>query len=90
MLFATAEGLTFLSQKLLSDENNHTGFHEVFAEADRHEAQRLNLADLGIKSMGNDLKVKKIYRDSHDNIWFATENTVFSYPLKKLKRLVAK
>lgn len=91
ILFATAEGLTLLPQKLLSeDEAHHTGFHEVFAEANRPEARRIELSDLGFKSLDKNFRFKKIYADNQGNIWLASENTLFSCSLKKLSRLIEK
>lgn len=91
ILFATAEGLTLLPQKLLSEEGgHHTGFHEVFAEADRHEARRIELSDLGFKSLDKDFRFKKICLDNQGNIWLASENMLFSCSMKKLARLIEK
>jgi ligand-binding sensor domain-containing protein len=88
VLAATAAGLTHLPKHILADEHENQGFHEIFSEADRHEATKLELSSLGFKNLEKSAIVKKILLDSSQNLWLATDGQLLSVKSKTIKRLL--
>jgi ligand-binding sensor domain-containing protein len=88
VLAATAAGLTHLPKHILADEHEHQGFHEIFSEADRHEATKLDLGSLGFKNLEKSTIVRKILLDSRQNLWLATDGQLLSVKSKKVGLLV--
>ncbi len=88
VLAATAAGLTHLPKHILADEHEHQGFHEIFSEADRHEATKMDLENLGFKKDNAPTVVKKILLDSRQTIWLATDGKLLSIKAKKLFQLL--
>jgi hypothetical protein len=88
VLAATAAGLTHLPKHILADDHEHQGFHEIFSEADRREATKIDLADLGFKTEATSIVIKKIFFDSRHNIWLAADGQLGHIKVKKLFQLL--
>jgi hypothetical protein len=83
VLAATAEGLTHLPRHILADDHEHEGFKEIFAAADRPEAQLLDWSKLGL-NIDKSCLFKKIFLDNQQNLWLAAEKQVVMVKVKKL------